>query len=85
MNTSYMGAAKALDKEIDLYWGKLNTHQKEVVLNVVKTLAHDENDWWEEVEKDASEAIKRGLKQVKEGDVITHEDAMKKHKKWLSK
>lgn len=85
MNTSYMGAAKALDKEIDLYWGKLNTHQKEVVLNVVKTLAHDENDWWEQVENDASGAIKRGLKQAKEGDVISHEEAMKKHKKWLSK
>ena len=80
-----MGAAKALDKEIDLYWSKLNVHQKEVVLNVVKTLAHDETDWWETVEKEAESSIKKGMKQAKEGKVVSHQEAMKKHKKWLSK
>ena len=80
-----MGAAKSIDKEIDIYWDKLNLHQKEVVLNVVKTLAHDETEWWDNVEEEASASIKKGLKETKEGKVISHEDAMKKHKKWLSK
>lgn len=78
-----MGAAKALDKEIDLYWGKLNTHQKEVILNLVKTLAHDEDEWWGNVEEAASASIKKALKQAEEGKVISHEDVMKKHKKWF--
>ena len=76
-----MGAAKALDKEINVYWDKLNTHQKEVVLNVVKTLAHDETSWWSEVEAEAKASVNRGLKQAKEGKVVGHEDVMKKHRK----
>ncbi|MES2703754.1 MAG: hypothetical protein V4649_14025 [Bacteroidota bacterium] len=80
-----MGAAKVLNKEINLYLDKLNTHQKEVVLSVVKTFAREEDDWWEQVEIDAEESIKRGLKQVKEGKGIPHDEVRKTYQKWLSK
>ena len=80
-----MGAAKVLDKEINHYLEHLNTHQKEVVLSVVKTFAHEESEWWGEVEKSAKESIERGLKQAKEGKVTPHAEVMKKYKKWLSK
>lgn len=80
-----MGAAKVLDKEINHYLGQLNTHQKEVVLSVVKTFAHEEDDWWNEVEKAAEGSIKRGLQQAKQGKVTPHAEVMKKYKKWLSK
>ena len=80
-----MGAAKVLDKEINNYLEHLNTHQKEVVLSVVKTFAQEENDWWENVEESAKESIERGLKQMKEGKTIPHDEVMKKYKKWLSK
>ena len=80
-----MGAVKILDKEINHYLGHLNTHQKEVVLSVVKTFAQEENDWWDAVEESAGESIKRGLKQADSGQVIPHEEVMKKYKKWLSK
>ena len=55
-----MGAAKVLDKEINYYLGHLNTHHKEVVLSVVQTFAHEENNLWDTVEEAASESIKRG-------------------------
>ena len=77
--------AKAINREMDLYWDRLNTHQKEVVLSVVKTLAHEEADWWESIEKEAENSIKKGIQQAKEGKVISHEESMKKHKKWLAK
>ena len=76
-----MGAAKVLDKEINHYLMQLNTHQKEVVLSVVKTFAHEENEWWDTVEESAKESIERGLKQAKEGNVIPHDEVMKKYKK----
>ncbi len=75
-----MGAAKAMDKEMGQYWEHLNAHQKEVVLSVVKTFAHEENEWWDTVENAAKDSIERGLKQAKSGDVIPHEEVMKKYK-----
>lgn len=80
-----MGAVKVLDKEINYYLGHLNTHQKEVVLSVVKTFAQEEADWWDQMEESAKESIERGLAQAKAGKVRPHEEVMKKYKKWLSK
>jgi predicted transcriptional regulator len=80
-----MGAAKVLDKEINHFREQLNIHRKEVVLSVMKTFAQEENDWWDAVEEAASESIARGLKQADEGNVIPHEEVMKKYQKWLSK
>jgi predicted transcriptional regulator len=78
-----MSAVKLLDKEINHYLESLNTHQKEVVLSVVKTFAQEETEWWDAVEESAKESIERGLKQAERGDVIPHEEVMKKYKKWL--
>lgn len=80
-----MGAAKLLDKEISHYVEHLNTHQKKVVLGLVKTLAQEEADWWEQVETAAEQSIKKGLKDAKEGRITPHDEVMKKYRKWLSK
>ena len=80
-----MGAAKVLDKEINHYLGHLNTHQKEVVLSVIKTFASEEDEWWDIVEGSAKASIERGLKQADEGNVTPHGEVMKKYEKWLSK
>ena len=80
-----METAKVLNKEINHYLEHLNTHQKEVVLSVVKTFAQEENYWWNGVEDAAKESIARGLQQAKEGKVIPHDEVMKKYKKWQSK
>ena len=68
-----MGAALNLDKEISHYLGHLDTQKKELVVSIVKTFAYEENDWWDTVEGAASEYIKTGLKQAKEGYLIPHE------------
>ena len=80
-----MGAAQVLDKEINYYLGHLNTHQKEVVLSVIKTFANEEDAWWDTAEELAKESIKRGLQQAKDGDVLPHSEVMKNYGKWLSK
>lgn len=80
-----MGAVKSIDKEINGYLEHLNTHQKEVVLSVVKTFAGEEDDWWENVENAAHDSIQRGLAEEKEGKTTANDDVMKKYAQWLSK
>ena len=38
----------ALEKEITHYLGRLNMQQKKVVLSVIKSIAGEEDNWWEE-------------------------------------
>lgn len=80
-----MSAAKAIEQEINNYLEHLNSQQKKVVLNLVKTIAGEEDNWWADVEHDAKKSINKGLAQEKKGELTSHNDAMKKYKKWLSK
>lgn len=80
-----MGEVKPLDAEIFFYISHLNNAQKKAVLSVVKTMANTEEEWWEEVETAASPSIKKALKEVKEQKLTSHNEVMKKYKKWLSK
>ena len=78
-----MPDSKSLDTEINRYLKHLNTHQKEVVLSVVKTFVGEEDDWWGNVEHAAQESIQRGLKQAKEGKTTPSSVVMKKSEQWL--
>lgn len=80
-----MSATRAIDKEINNYLEHLNTQQKRIVLTLVKTIAKEEDNWWEDVELAAQDSINRGLRQAKSGEVQDHESVMKKYKKWQSK
>jgi hypothetical protein len=80
-----MGAAKPLDAEIFFYISHLNNAQKKAVLSVVKTMANTEEDWWEEVEMEAAPSIHKALKEMKDQKLSSHNEVMKKYKKWLLK
>lgn len=62
-----MGAAKPLDKEITYYLGHLSTLQKEVVLNVVKTFAGEEEAWWDN--KTYMNEMDRRFEEMENGNV----------------
>jgi predicted transcriptional regulator len=80
-----MSVVHTIDKKINEYLHHLNYKQKQTVLTVIKTFAGNEEVWWEEVEKSASIAIKQGLKDAAENNETSHEEVMKKYKKWLPK
>ena len=61
-----MGAAKPLDKEITYYLGHLSAQQKEVVLNVVKTFAGEEEAWWDN--KTYMTEMDRRFEEMENGD-----------------
>jgi len=80
-----MNAAKSLDEEIIRHLPQLNTKQKRTVLTVVKTFMEEQEDWWNEISKEQQKAIDKALTEMKEGELTTHEEVMKKYKKWLKK
>ena len=59
----------------------------ERVLKMVNALllADQEEDWYDELSDDAKASIEKGLDDVKNGRVVSHEVVMKKYKKWLTK
>ncbi|MDH7462237.1 hypothetical protein QEG73_13145 [Chitinophagaceae bacterium 26-R-25] len=80
-----MNTARNLDKEIAQYLPKLNDMQKRTVLTVVKTFMQEQKDWWDEIGEEQQQAIDKALLDVKEGRLRTHDDVMKKYKRWLKK
>jgi predicted transcriptional regulator len=56
------------------------------VLEKVKAIRTEHSsisDWWDEVPQDHKDAISRGLKDVEEGNVHSHEEAKKLYAKYL--
>jgi predicted transcriptional regulator len=56
------------------------------ILNAIKTLlsekTSEEVDWWDKISDEERDEIKQGLTEAENGDVITHDEVMKKYKKW---
>jgi predicted transcriptional regulator len=56
------------------------------MLSALKTILSkqtSESDFWEELPLNVQESVKRGMRQVENGETRTHEEVMQKHKKWL--
>ena len=80
-----MGAVKLIDQEIAQYLLHLNAKQKQAVLSVVKTFAAEQKDWWDEISQEQQRAIDDSLAEMKAGKLTSHEEVMRKYKKWLKK
>ena len=56
------------------------------MLSALKTILSKQtskSDFWEELPLNVQESVKRGMRQVENGETRTHEEVMQKHKKWL--
>jgi len=72
-----------LKKEVKKYID----HADERMVKAIHAMleADQEEDWWSEISEGEKESIKIGLRQIKEGKTIPHEEVMKKHAKWLTR
>ena len=77
-----MSQANLIDKEITDYLTLLSPLQKKSVLSVVKTFATESEDWWDKLSSNQQSEIDKSILEMKKGEVISHEDVMKKYKKW---
>ena len=80
-----MPVSQSLDKEISQYLPRLNMKQKKTVLTVIKTFIGEQKDWWDEISEEQRQAIDRSLAEMKAGKLTSHDEVMKKYKKWLKK
>jgi len=80
-----MNVAKSLDKEITQFLAYLNTRQKKTELTVVKTFMEEQSDWWDELSSEQQKAIDKSLAEMKAGKLTSHDEAIKKYKKWMKK
>lgn len=72
----------SMKKQVKKY---IDTADEKVVKMVFAMLEVDaQKDWWDDLGKEEKASIQRGLKDAEEGKVVSHKEAMKKYKKWLS-
>jgi len=80
-----MAQVQTIDKEIIGYLPFLSAKEKKAVLTVVKGLAENENDLWDEMPDEIKESVRIGFEESEKGLGTPHEVVMKKYKKWLKK
>ena len=71
--------------KIELAKQLLNTNNA-ALINHIKALFETQNvDLWDEMPDDVRKSVERGLKQSESRETKSHEEVMKKYKKWLKK
>jgi len=46
-------------------------------------MQYSPKDWWDEISDEEKAAIEEGLKDIREGRVVPHEEVKKRYEKWL--
>jgi predicted transcriptional regulator len=62
---------------------RLNDSRMIEKLKNLKEEYADSKDWWDQLTKEEIESINRGLKDIEEGRVHSHESARKAYEKYL--
>ena len=76
-------STSALRKEIKKYVD----HADPRTLKIVHAMLEAEQDYdsWDELPVALKSSITKSLKQADKGDLIPHEEVIKKHRKWFTK
>jgi predicted transcriptional regulator len=78
-----MSNTTALRKEVKKYVDKADDRTLKIVHAMLE--AEQDYDSWDELPASLKASINRGLKQADKGEVIPHEEVVKKYKKWFTK
>ncbi|MES2773044.1 MAG: hypothetical protein V4722_02595 [Bacteroidota bacterium] len=78
-----MGITTELNNEITNKLACLNLRQKKAVLLLMKTMAEGQKDWWNEISEEQQAGIDMAVAEMQAGKLTTHEEIMKKYKKWV--
>jgi thiamine pyrophosphate-dependent acetolactate synthase large subunit-like protein len=57
--------------------------QETDLIEKLEALQKEESDWWDDLSEEEKAEIEQGLAEADRGEVIPHEEVMKKYKKWL--
>ena len=54
-----------------------------VIKSLLKYRAkHVKTDWWDEISKEEKDEIQAGIKEIDNGDTLTHKEVMANPRKW---
>jgi len=70
---------EALKLELIEWLSRLEDEDTIEYLKVVKDSSLKENDWWHELTANQKEAIDRGLKDIEEGRIVSHDEVKMKY------
>jgi predicted transcriptional regulator len=74
---------KALKQQIKKYIDAADERMLRIVFTMLE--ADTEKDWWDDLPKEVQDSIDEGLKDIEEGNFITHEEFMKRNERWFKK
>ncbi|MGQ0827466.1 MAG: hypothetical protein ACT4ON_03620 [Bacteroidota bacterium] len=80
-----MAHAKNIDHQILNYLSQLSESKKKAVLTVVKTFAEETLTLWDIMPDEVRKGVEHSIEQSKKGLGRSHDEVMKKYKKWLKK
>jgi len=70
---------EAIKLELIEWLAKLEDNDTINYLKIVKDSKISKNDWWDDLTEEQKQGIQRGLKDIEEGRVVTHEEVKKKY------
>jgi len=78
-----MGQTDLLRKEVKRYIDKADDRTVQMVYAMLE--AEQQYDFWDELPNAVKADIDEAIKQADAGKLLSHEEVMKKYKKWLTK
>lgn len=60
----------------------LQTQKESLLLKLMQVFEEEQVDWWEQLSREEQKEIKQGLKQADQGDVVPHDQVLKRFDKW---
>lgn len=60
----------------------LNTKREDILMRIRQIYKDESVDWWDELNEEERTEIKTGIKQGKNGEVISHSEVLKQFEKW---
>lgn len=56
---------------------------EKMIRDLISLKKSSESDWWDSISSEEKNEIKEGIDEAERGELISHEEAMSKYKKWL--
>lgn len=53
------------------------------LINKIYEIKEADSDWWNDISDAEKESIELGLKDIEEGNVVSHSEVKKMYEKWL--
>ena len=72
-------------EKLELLEKLLQTNDEETIVRVKAAFESSDRDFWDELPKSIQQQLTESIDQADQGELIRHEDVMKKYSQWFSK